>query len=514
MKFSPTAQDLDDLKRRGIAPEAVQEQLDCFSMGFPFLKLSASATADNGILRLSEAERQEAIDRWEKYLADGGSVTKFVPASGAASRMFKSLYAYVNGNEEEPLAGSDVDIVLQNIEKMPFYDELNNLLAKNTGKDIVALKGERQLKTIVSAIVNPEGLNYGSLPKGLLSFHSYNSGEVRTPIEEQMAEGAQTASTNGQVNLHFTVSNNHVDLFDKKLAQVKPSLEKKYGVTYNIGMSVQKPATDTIAVNRDNTPFRDTEGHLVFRPGGHGALIENLSDIDSTVVFIKNIDNIVPEQSRRDTILYKKVLAGLLIKTHDTIEKYLRTLRAGNVARSEMLKMVSFLENVLFTHKEDIAEMDDRQLREYLISKFDRPLRVCGMVVNEGEPGGGPYLAYNADGSYSPQILESTQIDINDTRSMAMMKTATHFNPVDLVCYIRDIDGNPYRLKDYVDSDTGFISEKSAGGKELRALELPGLWNGAMSNWSTVFVEVPGSTFNPVKTVNDLLRPIHQADNE
>lgn len=506
-----TEHDIDLFKARGVSLQTVENQLERFEKGFPYLQLAGSATVGNGIMRLDADAEQKAVERWERYLSDGGSVTKFVPASGAASRMFKALFAFVNGDESEPVPGSDVDEIVKNLEHLPFLEQLDDVLKKATGKTATQLRHEKKYKDIIGAIVNGDGMNYGGLPKGLLTFHRYADNTTRTPLEEQMAEGARTAATNGRVSLHFTVSPDHRELFSAKIAAVKPSFEKKYGVTYDITMSEQKPSTDTIAVTPDNEIFRTEDGNPVFRPGGHGALISNLGDIDSMVVFVKNIDNVVPDSQRGDTIHYKKVIAGVLVETHDAITRYMHLLDEGRVSRAELLEMLSFLETTLCTVKEGVISMSDSELADYLRSKFDRPLRVCGMVVNEGEPGGGPYLAYNADGSYSPQILESTQIDMSDTEAKAMMSKATHFNPVDLVCYLRTVDQAPYDLSRYVDPETGFISSKSLGGRELRALELPGLWNGAMSDWSTVFVEVPTSTFNPVKTVNDLLRPVHQA---
>lgn len=512
MDLNLTPKDLEQLSSRKISAESIANQLTRFREGFPFLKLAASATVGNGIIKLTENEEAAALARWEKYLADGGSVTKFVPASGAASRMFKALFSFINGDDDTPQPGSDVEKLINRIEDLPFKAELDNVLSAKTGMDAVALRSEGRYKEIISAIVDADGMNYGNLPKGLLTFHRYADKSTLTPLEEHMMEGAQTVASGNKVNLHFTVSTPHRELFVKKINEVKNRLEEKTNVTFNISLSEQKPSTDTVAATTQNELFRNDAGEIVFRPGGHGALIENLNDIDSTVVFIKNIDNVVPEDERKDTVRYKKVIGGLLISVHDRIEHYLRLIDSNSVTKDDIAEMISFLENILFTHIDGLADCDEQTVLKYLKKKFDRPVRVCGMVRNEGEPGGGPYLAYNSDGSYSPQILESTQIDTENQQSLQMMKESTHFNPVDLVCYLRDTEGKPYDLRKYVDESTGFISQKSSGGRDLLALELPGLWNGAMSDWSTVFVEVPASTFNPVKTVNDLLRPVHQAD--
>ncbi|MDE6327151.1 MAG: DUF4301 family protein [Duncaniella sp.] len=502
-------EDLELLRSKGISEAEVEAQLKRFTTGFPYLKIQDAARVDAGIFRLSDQDINAALERWHEYLAHGGEVCKFVPASGAASRMFKALFEYVDGGTDELKEGSPVAVLIANISKLPFLPELRATVEKLHGKDLDTLLAEGRNRDIIAAIVLPEGMNYGGLPKGLLKFHSYPEGS-RTPIEEHLAEGAQTAANSkGVVNLHFTVSANHRKLFEEKLNEVIPSAEARTGVKFNVSMSEQKPSTDTIAVNPDNTPFIE-DGHLLFRPGGHGALIRNLNDIDSAVVFIKNIDNVVPDSKRADTIRYKEILGGLLLEVHDQIEEDLIALDEKVYTSDDLKRMVDYLNNVLNVRDAALENMDDDAIVEYLKKKFNRPLRVCGMVRNEGEPGGGPFIAFNPDGSTSPQILESNQVDSSNEEYMKMMASATHFNPVDLVCYIKDIHGNKFDLPSYVDPATGFISSKSSHGKELRAMELPGLWNGAMSDWNTVFVEVPVSTFNPVKTVNDLLRPAHQ----
>ncbi|MCM1077856.1 MAG: DUF4301 family protein [Bacteroides sp.] len=502
-------EDLELLKNKGISEAEVESQLQRFVTGFPYLKIEDAARVGAGIFRLDDEEIAAALERWKEYLEHGGEVCKFVPASGAASRMFKALFEFVDGGTDELKEGSPVAKLIAQIDKLPFLPELRATVEKLYGKQLDELIAEGRNRDIIAAIVNPEGMNYGGLPKGLLKFHTYPEGS-RTPIEEHLTEGAQTAANSkGIVNLHFTVSANHRKLFEEKLSEVIPETEKRTGVKFNVTMSEQKPSTDTIAVNPDNTPFME-DGHLLFRPGGHGALIQNLNDMESAVVFIKNIDNVVPDSKRGDTIRYKEVLGGLLLQVHDQIEEDLIAIDEKLYSADDIKRMLDYLNNVLNVRDAKLEGMDDDSVVAYIRAKLDRPLRVCGMVRNEGEPGGGPFIAYNPDGSTSPQILESNQVDPKNEEYMKMMATATHFNPVDLVCYIKDIHGKKYDLPKYVDPATGFISSKSSHGKELRAMELPGLWNGAMSDWNTVFVEVPISTFNPVKTVNDLLRPAHQ----
>ncbi len=497
------------LQQRGITEAQVEAQLKRFEKGFPYLTIIAPALPARGITVLSESDIEKASARWEKYLSEGGEVEKFVPASGAASRMFKALFEFVDGENEIPAENSPVATLLSDPSKLPFIAELNDTCINLYGKDVNTLKAANEYKKIISALIKPEGMNYGGLPKGLLKFHSYETGS-RMPIEEQLTEGAQTAAdNNGIVNLHFTVSANHRKIFEEKLKEAIPATEKRTGVKFNVTLSEQKPSTDTIAANPDNTPFTEN-GELLFRPGGHGALIENLNDMDAAVVFIKNIDNVVPDNRRGETVKYKKAIGGYLIELHDKVIEYLNDLSNGNYDSAKLEEIKNFMATTFSWSDAAIDSMDELHLAVYLHDKLDRPLRVCGMVRNEGEPGGGPFIAKNPDGSSSLQILESHQIDMSNPEYVKMMAQATHFNPVDLVCYIKDRHGKKYNLPKYVDPATGFISSKSSHGKELKALELPGLWNGAMSDWNTAFVEVPIETFNPVKTVNDLLRPSHQ----
>lgn len=446
-----SAQDLEQLQARGISVEKAEAQLECFRNGFPELDIVAPASTKQGILAPKRAEQEAYIAAWEQYLAEGHKILKFVPASGAASRMFKNLFQYLEDGIETPF----IQEFLANKDKFAFGPEL-------AGKE-----GQEAVRYLL------QDMHYGDLPKGLLLFHKYRDG-ARTPALEHLVEGAQYCKGDGEkptVYLHFTVSHDHLPLFRQHIADNLKKFEEKYNVHYDVTFSEQLPSTDTIAANPDGTPFRTKDGKLLFRPGGHGALIENLNQQDADIVFIKNIDNVVPDRLKKDTIRYKQILAGVLVTEQKRIFEALKNPNLSDEERA----------------------------------KLNRPIRVCGVVKNTGEPGGGPFLVREADGSISCQILESTQISDPE-----LMKQSTHFNPVDLVCAIRDYEGKPFDLPKYVDPQTGFISNKSKDGKELLALELPGLWNGAMSRWNTIFVEVPVSTFNPVKTVNDLLREQHQ----
>ena len=449
-----SAQDLEQLQARGISVEKAEAQLECFRNGFPQLDIVAPASTKKGILAPKKAEQEQYIAAWQKYLEEGHKILKFVPASGAASRMFKNLFQYLEDGIETPF----IQDFLAHKDQFAF------------GPQLAGKEGQDAVRYLL------QDMHYGDLPKGLLLFHKYRDG-ARTPALEHLVEGALYCVAPGKdgekptAYLHFTVSHDHLPLFRQHIADNLKKFEEKYNVKYDVTFSEQLPSTDTIAANPDGTPFRTKDGKLLFRPGGHGALIENLNQQNADIVFIKNIDNVVPDRLKKDTVRYKQILAGVLVTEQKRVFEALKNPNLSDEERAQL----------------------------------NRPIRVCGVVKNTGEPGGGPFLVREADGSISCQILESTQISDPE-----LMKQSTHFNPVDLVCAIRDYEGKPFDLPKYVDPQTGFISNKSKDGKELLALELPGLWNGAMSRWNTIFVEVPVSTFNPVKTVNDLLREQHQ----
>ena len=475
-----TEQDLKQIAAHGLTVEAVERQIENFRRGFPSLQVVSAASPADGIVVLTA---EQAAAYAAKYEGRDASVTvaKFVPASGAATRMFKELFEFVN----EDKRGKGIDTLLQNIEKFAFYPELKEVVADFSDE-----------KAVVSAIIK-QGLGYGSLPKGLVTFHAYENG-ARKAVEEHLVEGALYGAADGVVRLHFTVSPEHEAAFRALLDAKTAKYEALFGVKYDISFSQQKSSTDTIAVNPDNTPFRTDSGELLFRPAGHGALLENLNDIDASIIFVKNIDNVTTDALRADTVLYKKALAGLLLELQSETFAQLAALKAGS---ADLAAVAEFIQSKLCVK---LPENCDVALLEKLLS---RPIRVCGMVRNEGEPGGGPFWVANADGTQTLQIAESSQIAAED---MHLMKDATHFNPVDLVCGVYAADGKKYNLLDYTDPATGFISSKSSGGRDLRAQELPGLWNGAMADWNTIFVDVPISTFSPVKVVQDLLRPQHQ----
>lgn len=501
-----SAKDKEKLAQKGISEEKLNEQLNCFKTGFPYLKLYAAASVEEGILKLTEEEQQAFAEAWDEA-AKSLHIVKFVPASGAASRMFKDLFSFSEANYDVPTTDFEKTF-FNNLEHYAFFCALDAQCKKLHNKGCKELLKEGEYKKIVNALLQKEGLNYGQLPKGLLLFHRYED-SVRTPAEEHLVEGALYAKEDdGTVNVHFTVSPEHRSLFEAHIKENVPALEEKFGVKYNISFSEQKSSTDTVAATPDNEPFRQDDGSLLFRPAGHGALIENLNDIAADILFIKNIDNVVPDRLKPETVHNKKLLAGVLVSLQKKTFKYLQLLESGQYSPIDLQEIKLFLEKELCC--KTLLPLEGKALADYLYQKLNRPMRVCGMVPNVGEPGGGPFLVYNQDGSISLQILESSQINMDDEKSKAMFVKGTHFNPVDLVCAVKNYKGEKFNLPDFVDKNTGFISLKSKNGRELKALELPGLWNGAMSDWNTVFVEVPLITFNPVKTVNDLIREQHQ----
>ena len=497
-------QDKIQIEKRGSDLNTVAGQIKNFKTGFPFLHVEEAATEGNGIIRLDETAVRRSIEKYEHGVASGIKPVKFVPASGAASRMFKLLFEALQ--ECVPCKNPEVKQFVENIEKFAFYDDLKAIIEKN-GEEL-------SCKNLIDFLLNEKGLNYGALPKGLLKFHKYGiSG--RTPFEEHLCEGVQYAKDNNNVvSIHFTVSPEHRDNFENLLKPVKGKYEKELGVTFEVSFSRQKPSTDTIAVDLNNEPFREIDGSLLFRPGGHGALIENLNDLEADIIFIKNIDNVVPDKLKQPTTEYKKALAGVLLDFRDKIFVYQRELndkRPAELNHVFLAEAANFLENKLNVKPAKSQYYSEKEeLCRYLKEKYNRPLRVCGMVKNEGEPGGGPFWAKNPDGTVSLQIVESSQIDPESVQQQGIAAHAEYFNPVDLVCAVKNYKGVKYNLTEFTDPATGFISKKSKDGKELKAQELPGLWNGAMSSWNTLFVEVPAETFTPVKTINDLLRDQHQ----
>ena len=504
-----TPNDILQLKTKNLTESQIDEQLSYFIKGFPYSQLKASASVEKGIMLLAENEQNGYIEIWDDYLKDKKRITKFVPASGAASRMFKDLFSFLSASYDKPETDFE-KVFFDRIKYFAFYNKLNDTCVANEGKDIAGLITEGRYKDVVANLLEEKGLDYGSLPKGLLLFHNYNEG-VRTAMEEHLSEGAMyAANAEGNVTVHFTVSPEHLSFFKKLVEEKTPLYEKKFGVKYDLSFSTQQSDTDTIAVDLANAPFRDVKGKLVFRPGGHGALIQNLNALDADIIFVKNIDNVVPDSFKDATVRYKKVIAGVLVSLQKRIFEYVRLIESGDYTHEQVEEMIYFLQDELCIKNTETKYLEDVELVLYIKRKLLRPLRVCGMVKNVGEPGGGPFLAVNPDGTVSPQVIESSQVDMDNSEAKNIYEKGSHFNPVNLVCAVKDVNGNKYNLPDFVDKNTGFISQKSKDGRELKALELPGLWNGSMSDWNTVFVEVPIETFNPVKTVNDLLRPQHQ----
>ncbi|MCL1937669.1 MAG: DUF4301 family protein [Candidatus Azobacteroides sp.] len=503
-----TQDDLHLIQAKAISARQIYDQLEQFEKGFPYLPVIASASIEKGIKCIAEDEQAIYLEKWFAYLEQNKQIVKFVPASGAASRMFKDLFEFLSSSRTVPSTPFE-QTFFEGIRQFAFFPALDQCCLLNEKNSIDQLMAEGKYKSVVENLLLPKGLNYGQLPKGLILFHAYPEG-ARTAMEEHWVEGARYACNQSRkVILHFTVSPEHRSLFESLTKEKIPAYARQFEVDYEVDFSEQKPSTDTVAVDMENQLFREN-GQLVFRPGGHGALIENLNDLSADIVFIKNIDNVVPDSFKPITIRYKQLIAGILVKYQQQIFTYLEKIDSGTYTHEELMEMLYFLQNELCIKNLGTKVLEDGELVLYIRSRLNRPLRVCGMVRNQGEPGGGPFLTVNSDGTVSLQILESSQIDLKNPKMKAFFEEGTHFNPVDLVCALKDYKGRKFNLTHYVDKNTGFISLKSKNGKTLKALELPGLWNGAMSNWNTLFVEVPIETFNPVKTVNDLLRPEHQ----
>lgn len=498
--------DKTQLIERNVSETQVEEQVARLLRGTTFVHLMRPAVIGDGIVKMDETNIQEALEVFEND-RQHYHFTKFVPASGAATRMFKAMFAYL----ENPSPENFPSAFFNQIHKFAFYESLNEAVVKNFNLGIDQMTEAGRYAEIVDTMLNDKGLSYGKLPKALLKFHRYENFN-RLALEEHLSEAAKYAQNeDGKCHLHFTVSPEHESLFRETIEAVKPQYEQQYGVQYEITLSNQKPSTDTVAIDAEGKLFRNSDGSILFRPGGHGALIENLNDLQEEIVFIKNIDNIVPEHHAAPTYLYKKVLAGYLMNLQQITFEYLGMLDDGDLEDVDLEEMAQFAQHELqIDIPEFFKDYTDIEKIDFLYEKLNRPMRVCGMVKNEGEPGGGPFWTKNDNDEISLQIVESSQIDHNNESQESIFKSSTHFNPVDLVCSCWDYQGEPFNLTEHVDPNTCFISSKSKDGRELKALELPGLWNGAMADWITVFVEVPIETFNPVKTVNDLLKPMHQ----
>ena len=461
--------DLQQIKSHDLDINNIQQQIKNFEQGFPFVDIVQPATSANGVVMCEDKDIEKHIQAYDEY-AKTHKIVKFVPASGAATRMFKDLFDFASTGNMNAIT----EKTIKDFDKFAFYDEI-----KSNNSDIINCILDR----------------YGNMPKGLIPFHKYKN-VVKTPVEEHLTEGAKYAKSGNTVYIHFTVSPEHRQKFNELLNRVLPFYESEYGIKYDVSMSEQKKSTDTIAVNLDNTPFRNPDGSLLFRPAGHGALIENLNDIDADLIFIKNIDNVSCDYS--DTVKYKKLLAGILVTIQSKIFDLIHQIDNGTTDAETVHNFIT---------KEIGIKLDGFLSMQEYKEILNRPLRVCGVVKNSGEPGGGPFWVRDKSGKVSLQIVESSQIA---PESKAIMKDSEYFNPVDLVCGTKDYNGNKFNLPEYIDENTGFISEKSKNGKPLRAMERPGLWNGAMANWNTVFVAVPASTFSPVKVVTDLLKDTHQ----
>jgi hypothetical protein len=503
-----SAGDRKRITAEGLTIAEADRQLVLFRRGVSPARLIRPCRAGDGIVLLTPAEQEELLAAYGDSLGTKRFM-KFVPASGAASRMFREWHQGLR--EGGFLTEAEREHFVRNLKRYPFFADLKAAVAAK-GLDLDDLIGKRKEGTILRFILTAEGLDYGQLPKALLKFHTYPGG-CRTALEEHLVEATMYArDAQGCARLHFTVSIEHERGVRERLSQVIGEYEARYGTVFEIEISKQEKATNTLAVDPGNRPFRDGKGKLVFRPGGHGALLANLDALTADVIFLKNIDNVVPDHLKPVTVRWKKILGGALITLQNGISQRLRLLESGNAGDTELREIALFLrEKLLIDTPPAFERRSPGERRSFLFRRLNRPLRVCGMVKNVGEPGGGPFWIDDPDGSEGPslQIIEESQIDRNDPRQRDIWASATHFNPVDLVCGIRDYRGEKFPLMQFADPALSIIARKSEQGRELMALERPGLWNGSMAFWNSLFVEVPLATFNPVKTVSDLLRPQH-----
>ncbi|WP_256868461.1 DUF4301 family protein [Candidatus Entotheonella palauensis] len=510
--------DQQQIAAHGTTEKAILDQIETFRRGFPFAQLDRPCTPGDGVTVLSPQDAEPLEARYAEAVS-AGRVQKVVPASGAASRMFKSLLAVheradvIDWSQLKtmPQDQDERDFLqfVEGIQHFAFYDALREQLSQQRLCLDTALE-QGQYKAILDALLMPSGLNYASLPKALLHFH-HDGNQSRTPLEEHLVEASTLVQDRHRAaRLHFTVSPDHCELMMAHLEHIRQHYEQT-GVRFEVSWSTQKLSTDTIAVDLDNQPFRDREGQLLFRPAGHGALLENLNDLQGDIVLIKNIDNIVPDHLKAPTYTYTRLLGGYLVTLQQQSFAYLERLALGDVTPSELNDIRRFAEDKFsLSLPATFEQRSDQEQAELLFQALHRPLRICGVVPNTGEPGGGPFWVRHADGTTSLQIVETSQVDTSVETQQTILQKSTHFNPVNLVCGVRDFRSQPFDLMRFTDPEAGFISQKSHDGRALKALELPGLWNGAMAKWNTVFVEVPITTFNPVKTVLDLLRPEHQ----
>lgn len=507
--------DIKQIEAHGLSVDEVQTQYMNFITGFPYVQLSEAATIGNGILRLNDKEKEDAI-RYYKQNKENYSLLKFVPSSGAATRMFKDLFEFSGlymGLEYTLKDFPEAKKTIENLSRFAFYEELKQKFINNSAS-LEEYLDRGDYTTIINYILTDIGLNYGKLPKALILFHKYEENKERKyryAIEEHFVEAANYCKMeNNNINIHFTISIEHKEEFERVIKEVQPYYEEVFGVKYNISFSFQKQSTDTIALNMDNTLAYDKDGKIIFRPSGHGALIENLNDIQGDIIFIKNIDNVAHDRIKSSTYQYKELIAGILLQTQEKIFSALSVLEKGSLSSQEVVDIIELTNSLgIGLSSEEKSEEKNNDILNLLFNKLNRPIRVCAMVKNEGEPGGGPFWI-ERNGVRSLQIVEKAEVDLLDENQKEIFSKATHFNPVDLVCGVKDFRGNNFNLNNYVDKTAGFISTKSNNGELIKAQEKPGLWNGAMADWITIFVEVPLETFTPVKTINDLLRAEHQ----